>query len=102
SGKIIELGQAVQKSIGGTKLYRPDELDALVANRPLGNGGTPKFEVTNEPTQHAARRFYLGGQRVVALNFASAKNPGGGFLGGARAQEEDMARSSALYNTLLT
>jgi len=37
----------------------------------------------------------------VALNFASAKNPGGGFLGGAKALEEDMARASALYHCLL-
>ena len=28
---------------------------------------------------------------------ASAKHPGGGFLGGARAQEESLARSSGLY-----
>jgi uncharacterized protein (TIGR02452 family) len=39
-------------------------------------------------------------ERVVALNFASAKNPGGGFLGGAKAQEEDLARCSALYPCL--
>jgi uncharacterized protein (TIGR02452 family) len=36
------------------------------------------------------------------LNFASAKKPGGGFLRGARAQEESIARSSTLYPTLKT
>ena len=37
------------------------------------------------------------GYSPLALNYASAKNPGGGFLGGARAQEESLARSSGLY-----
>jgi len=33
----------------------------------------------------------------MCLNFASAKNPGGGFFNGAQAQEESIARSSGLY-----
>jgi uncharacterized protein (TIGR02452 family) len=36
----------------------------------------------------------------VVLVFASARNPGGGFITGARAQEEDIARASALYACL--
>eukprot|EP00933_Yihiella_yeosuensis_P033940 TRINITY_DN2752_c2_g1_i3.p1 TRINITY_DN2752_c2_g1~~TRINITY_DN2752_c2_g1_i3.p1 ORF type:complete len:251 (+),score=42.96 TRINITY_DN2752_c2_g1_i3:213-965(+) len=38
--------------------------------------------------------------RVMLLNFASAKNPGGGFLKGSQAQEESLARSSGLYPCL--
>ena len=34
---------------------------------------------------------------MLALNFASARNPGGGFLGGSQAQEESLARASGLY-----
>ena len=53
----------------------------------------------NESTLAAARRL---GEPVAALVFASARNPGGGFRTGARAQEEDIARASALYACLTT
>jgi uncharacterized protein (TIGR02452 family) len=35
---------------------------------------------------------------AACLVFASAKDPGGGFLSGAQAQEESIGRSSALYS----
>jgi uncharacterized protein (TIGR02452 family) len=60
--------------------------------------------VTPETTAAASRRLVQveGIEQVAALNFASAKHPGGGWLSGARAQEEDLARCSALYGCLLS
>ncbi len=42
--------------------------------------------------------FFVVHPEVAALNFASARNPGGGFLGGALAQEESIAAASSLYS----
>lgn len=100
AGGRRELRSAIDHAVERTRLYRPDELAALVARPPTG-AGHPQVEVTEETTGAAARRLAADG-RVAALNFASAKNPGGGFLGGARAQEEDLARCSALYPCQLT
>jgi len=58
-------------------------------------------QVTNETTLGAGRRLVDRGLRPLALNFANGIHPGGGFLNGARAQEEVLCRSSALYHTLL-
>ncbi len=50
----------------------------------------------NTTTLEAARNLV----NPVALNFASARNPGGGFLRGSRAQEESLARASGLYASI--
>jgi len=63
--------------------------------------------VEESTTVAAARRLFssrdpLGIQRVGILNFASAKKEGGGFISGASAQEESIARTSTLYPSLMS
>ncbi len=84
----------------GTRLRLPEEIEGLSV--PEG-GRRTRFEVTGESTLAAARR--LVGERpgrVTALNFASARKPGGGVVNGAKAQEESLARASALYDSLIS
>jgi len=103
SGAPRELGAWQAAAVADTCLHRPAELDALLQG--VGPGGSPpRLEVTAETTQQAARRLVGQEQEMdlVLLNFASARNAGGGFLGGARAQEEELSRCSGLYPCLLT
>lgn len=66
---------------------------------PSAPGLDTVVEVTGESSTEAARR--LADAPVAVLNFASARNPGGGYLNGAQAQEEALCRASALYTCLL-
>jgi uncharacterized protein (TIGR02452 family) len=93
TGESVDIRDRLQRAVAATCTYPPD-LPLPVPSFPTRN---THFEVVNESTLAAARRLVVMGHRTVALNFASAKNPGGGFLGGARAQEESLARSSGLY-----
>ncbi len=94
-GQRVEIGAALKAAVEGTRLYEPDGFSEVIGPEAFET----VIEVTNESTIEAAAR--LTGHNTVALNFASAKNPGGGFLRGAHAQEEALARASGLYATLL-
>ncbi len=117
SGVDVDIAQQVEHTVRHAVLYRPNEREAVqqMANERIqqlvlsasSNGNAnikgAVIECTVETTLQAAERLVMQEQQqqVMALNFASARNPGGGFLGGSQAQEESLARSSSLYPSIV-
>lgn len=102
-GRRVDIQPALTRAVEGTKLYTPEQASATLQGLPPASPHPAKIEVTDETTQIAAGRLVEseGVTDLVLLNFASAMNPGGGFINGAKAQEEDLCRCSGLYPCLL-
>ncbi|MFJ8375413.1 TIGR02452 family protein [Streptomyces sp. NPDC094461] len=97
-GREVSIERALTAALSGTRLYGPEPVPVAA----LDSDRTPLVEVTAESSLRAARRMTGEGPgKVAVLNYASARNPGGGYLNGAQAQEEALCRGSALYATLL-
>lgn len=97
-GHEVHWHEAVEAACASKLSIPPDAV--LPSGEQVGFGET-MVQVTNETTLGAALRLVERGLRPLALNFANGVQPGGGFLDGARAQEEVLCRSSALWHTLI-
>lgn len=95
-GREVPVAAAVEAARAGTRMYGPEPV-----RTPTVTPVDTLFEVTGESSLEAARRLAGDNGPVAVLNFSSARNPGGGYLNGAQAQEEALCRASALYTCLL-
>ena len=98
SGHRVDWRLLVQSARAAKRSIAPDDQLPIAKLQPEPQ---TRVQVTNETTLQASRRLVEAGLRPLALNFANGVRTGGGFLGGARAQEEVLCRSSALYLALV-
>lgn len=95
-GREVSIRHGLTRAIRETVYYPPD----WTIDVPPSRSFETNLEVRNESTLAAARRLIAADLGPAVLNFASGTHPGGGYNSGSRAQEESLARSSALVACL--
>ncbi len=99
----INIENELEFSKKGTVLFYPEELSEIANNELPKTHFETQFEVWRCSSLKAILQLAEeeNQEKIMCLNFASAKNPGGGFINGAEAQEESLARTSGLHESLL-
>lgn len=86
----------IQDSIEASKIYSADSFSDDSEINAEEKADQLVWSCTSDQAAIKAFKNYKG-KKIAVLNFASYKNPGGGYLNGAMAQEEALCGVSDLY-----
>lgn len=90
----------INDSILNTEFYNNIDILPIINQEPYYNVKDNIIKLGTIDSILKLRQDGIEGE-IIALNFASANNPGGGFLKGSNAQEESICRASSLYINLV-
>jgi len=99
TGETIDLAQDLDYAQQQSILYKPNDFSRTLTPPQLHN---TQFSFLRVTTLQGAKQTLEQDPELdlAVLNFASAKNPGGGFLKGSQAQEESLARCTGIYHCI--
>src|SRR5258705_9137504 len=96
SGRVVHFAAEIERAKAGTVMCSGETPPPNPAQPRVGR---TQIKVRNQTTFEALRQLADGASHLACLNFASAKNPGGGFLSGAQAQGKNLSLGRELPNT---
>lgn len=91
-----KLSDETERCISNTIIYPPVITPSADFSHPVDTD----FMVVETTTVDAIFKFNNPDEKMTVLNFASYKNPGGGYTEGSLAQEESLCAASNLYPIL--